>query len=82
MRITESLEIENARRGYQELRSDYEAEGIKKHGLTRSDCIYIRQTTPPPTPHPGLCRRRSRFHGYVNWCSDIYQLSSCRGINV
>ena len=35
MRITESL-IENDRRGYQEVCSDCEAYGLKKHGLTRS----------------------------------------------
>ena len=39
MRITESLSIENDRRGYQEVCSDCEACGLKQHGLTRSDCI-------------------------------------------
>ena len=34
MRITESLEVENDRRGYQEVCSDCEAYGLKKHGLT------------------------------------------------
>ena len=38
MRITESLTIENGREGYQELCSDCETYGLKKHGLTRSDC--------------------------------------------
>ena len=36
MRITESLQIENGTGGYQEACSDYEAYGLKKHGLTRS----------------------------------------------
>ena len=39
MRITESLQIENDKRGYQELCSVCEAYGLKKYGLTRSDCI-------------------------------------------
>ena len=39
MRITESLLIENHRRGYQGVCSDCEGYGLKKHGLTRSDCI-------------------------------------------
>ena len=39
MRITESLEIENDRKGYQELCSDCEAYGLKKHRLMRSDGI-------------------------------------------
>ena len=39
MRITELLYIENDRRDYQEVCSDSEAYGLKKHGLTRSDCI-------------------------------------------
>ena len=39
---TESLYIENDRRGYQELGSDCEAYGLKKHGLTRPDyCVAI-----------------------------------------
>ena len=37
MRITESLQLENDRRGYQQLCSDCEAYGLKKGGLTRSD---------------------------------------------
>ena len=41
MRITESLQIEIDSRGYQELCSDCEACGLKKHGLTRSDCIFL-----------------------------------------
>ena len=41
MQVTESLEIENNRRGYQELYFDCEACGLKKHGLTRSDSLYI-----------------------------------------
>ena len=41
MRITESLSIENDRRGYQDVCSDCEAYGLKKHGLTRSDCIHL-----------------------------------------
>ena len=38
MRITESLYIDNDRGGYQEVCSDCEAYGLKKNGLTRSDC--------------------------------------------
>ena len=41
MWITESLLIENDRRGYQEVCSDCEAYGLKEHGLTRSDCTYL-----------------------------------------
>ena len=41
MRITESLLVENARRYYQEVCSDCEAYGLKKHGLTRSDCTSL-----------------------------------------
>ena len=37
MRITESFETENDKRGYQEVCSDCEAYGFKKHGITRSD---------------------------------------------
>ena len=37
MRITESLQIENDRRGFQELCSDCEAYGLKKLGLTGSN---------------------------------------------
>ena len=40
MRITESLEIENDIRGYQEVCLDCEAYGLKGHILTRSDCIF------------------------------------------
>ena len=39
MRITESLSIENGRGGYLEACSDYDAYGLKKRGLTRSQCI-------------------------------------------
>ena len=39
MRITESLQIENDRRGYQEMCSDCEAFGLQKHGITRSGYI-------------------------------------------
>ena len=38
MRTTESLRVENDRRGYQELCSDCAAYGLKKHGLSRSHC--------------------------------------------
>ena len=37
MRITESFSIENDRRGYQEVCTDCEAYGLKKHGLARFD---------------------------------------------
>ena len=39
MRFTESLQIEDdgLGRGYQEVCSDCETYGIKKHGFTRSD---------------------------------------------
>ena len=37
MRITESLRIETDRKGYQEVCSDCEVYGLKKHGLTGSD---------------------------------------------
>ena len=37
MRITKSFQIENDRRGYQEVCSDCKAYGLKRHGLTRSD---------------------------------------------
>ena len=39
MRITDSLLMENDRRGYQEVCSDCQKYGLEKHGLTRSDCI-------------------------------------------
>ena len=37
MQITESLSMENGRRGYHEVCLDCEAYGLKKHGLTRVD---------------------------------------------
>ena len=40
MRITESSSIENDIRDCQEVCSDYELCGLKKHGLTRLDYIY------------------------------------------
>ena len=46
MRITDSLWIENGRSGYQELCSDWEAYGLKKPGLTRSDCTCICSCIP------------------------------------
>ena len=42
MQITESLYIENDRRGYQEVCSDCEAYGLKKHGFMRSDSIIFK----------------------------------------
>ena len=44
MRITESLLIENDRGGYQEVCSDCEAGGLKKHGLSRFDSIFMSDT--------------------------------------
>ena len=42
MRIIESLWRENDRRRYQELCSESEAYGLKKHMLTRSDFIVMQ----------------------------------------
>ena len=51
MRITESLYIENGRRGYQELGfgcSDCEGYGLKKHRIRRSECL--RTYSSPAAP--------------------------------
>ena len=44
MPITKPFSIENDRRGSQEVCSDCEAYGLKKHGLTRSDSTLITYT--------------------------------------
>ena len=56
MWITESLQIENNRRGYQLVCSDCEAYGLKKHGLTRSG-VYMPQHISPKmtTALCGIC---------------------------
>ena len=41
MQATESLQMENDRRGYHDVCSDCEAYGLKKHGLPSSDRLHI-----------------------------------------
>ena len=66
MRITESLIGENDRRGYQEVCSDCEAYGLKKHGLTRSDCCISQLVN-----DSHITLRYRLFHVSRSSCLDI-----------